>query len=176
MSSAIVVYKYQQCVTRFRFIVNTKYEIQCAVCGCNSKRGGKKNVSIHRFPKRENAGQRWIEACVNPYLSRSEYLQVIERQFFVCHWRFDEQCFYQKKNDDFILNCGSVSTLNLSSGSDMSCQSDVNKKRAAVSSPSEFEILMPEIEKPGDGIRDFVESSVQFSHVNSNIFNFIRCC
>ena len=60
MSSAIVVYKYQQFVTRMRFIMNTKYEIECAVSECTSKRGWKKNVSIHRFPKRENAGQRWI--------------------------------------------------------------------------------------------------------------------
>ena len=133
-------------------------------------------MSIHRFPKRENAGQRWIEACANPYLSRLEYLQVIERQFFVCHRHFDEQCFYQKKNGDFLLKCGSVPTLNLSSGSDMSCQSDVNMKPAALSSPSEFEILMPEIEKRGEGIQDFGESSVQFAHISSNIFNIIRCC
>ena len=85
MSSAIVVYKYQQFVTRLHFMMNTKYEIQCAVRGCTSKRGGKKNVSIRRFRKRENAGQRWIEACANPYLPRLEYIQVVERQFFVCH-------------------------------------------------------------------------------------------
>ena len=75
----------------------------------------------------------------------------------------------------FLLKYGAVSTLNLPPGSDMSCQSDVNMKPAAVSYPSEFEILMPEIEKPGEGIRDFGESSVQFAHVSSNIFNFIRC-
>ena len=77
MSFAIVVYKYQQFVTRWRFIINTKYAIQCAVGGCTSKRGRQKNVSIHRFPKRENVGQRWIEACANPYLSRLEYLEVV---------------------------------------------------------------------------------------------------
>ena len=102
MSSAIVVYKYQQFVTRLRFMVNTKYEIQSAVRGCTSKRGQKKNVSIHRFPKRENAGQRSIEACANLYLSRLEYLQVLERQFFVWHRHFDEQCFYQKRNGAFL--------------------------------------------------------------------------
>ena len=65
--------------------------------------------------------------------------------------------------------------LNLPPGSDMSCQSEVNMKPAAVPSSSEFEVFMPEIEKPGEGIRDFGESSVQFAHVSSNIFNFIRC-
>ena len=40
-------------------------------------KGVGKNVSIHRFPKRENAGQRWVEAWANPYLSRLEYLQVL---------------------------------------------------------------------------------------------------
>ena len=58
----------------------------------------------------------------------------------------------------------------------MSCQSDVNMKPAAVSSPLVFEILMPEIGKPEEGIRHFGESGVQFAHVSSNIFNFIRCC
>ena len=156
-------------------MVNTKYEIQCAVRGCTSKRGRKKNVSIYRFPKRENAGQRWIEACANPYLSRLEYLQVL-RQFFVCHRNLNEQCFYQKRNGAFLLKYSAVPTLNLPPASDISCQSDVNMKPVAVYSPSEFEILKPEIEKPGEGIRDFGESSVQFAHVSSNIFNFIRCC
>ena len=138
MSSAIVVYVYQQFVTRLRFMMNTKYKIQCAVHGCTSKRGLKKNVSIHRFPKRKNAEQRWIEACTNPYLSRLEYLQVLERQFFVCHRHFDEQCFYQKRNVAFLLKYGAVPRLNLPPGSDMSYQSDVNVKPAAVSFPSEF--------------------------------------
>ena len=57
----------------------------------------------------------------------------------------------------------------------MSCQRDVSMKPAAVSSPSEFGIFMPELEKPGEEIRDFGESSVQFAHVSSNILNFIRC-
>ena len=52
----------------------------------------------------------------------------------------------------------------------MSCQSDVNIKPAAVSSSSGFEILMTEIEKPGEGIRNFRESSVQFAHVSSNTY------
>ena len=55
----------------------------------------------------------------------------------------------------FLLKYGAVPTLNLPPGSDMSCQSDVKMKPAAVSSLSEFEILMPEIEKPGEGIQDF---------------------
>ena len=75
-----------------------------------------------------------------------------------------------------LLKYGAVPTLNLPPGSDMSCQSDVNIKPAAVSSPEKFEIFMPEIEKPGEGIRGFGESSVQFAHVSSNILNFIRCC
>ena len=33
---------------------------------------------------------------------------------------------YKKKNDAFLLKCGAVPTLNLPSGSDLSCQSDVN--------------------------------------------------
>ena len=91
--------------------MNTNYEIQCAVRGCTSKRGRKKNGYIHRFPKRENAGQRWIEACANPYLSRLEYLQVVENKFFVCHRHFDEQCFYQNRNGAFLLKYGAVPTL-----------------------------------------------------------------
>ena len=55
------------------------------------------------------------------------------------------------------------------------CQSDVNMKPAAVSSPSEFGILIPEIERPRKGIRNFGESSLQYVHVSRNIFNFIRC-
>ena len=157
--------------------MKSKYEMQCTVSGCTYKRNQKNNVSIHRFPKKENNGQRWIEACANPYLSRLQYLQVLARKYFVCHRHFDEQCFYQKRNGVFLLKYGSVPTLNLLSGSDVSkCQSDVNIKPATVSSPSEFEILIPQVEKPGEGTRDFGESSVQFVHVSSNIFNFIRCC
>ena len=58
-------------------------------------------------------------------------------------------------NGAFLLKYGAVPMLNLQPGSDMSCQSDVNMKPAAASSPSEFEILMPEIEKLGEGIRDW---------------------
>ena len=64
-------------------------------------------MPYHRFPKRGDAGQRWIEACAYSHFSRLEYLQVVERQYFV-------------------LMCGVVSTLNLPSSNDMSCQSDVN--------------------------------------------------
>ena len=152
------------------------YNIQFAVRGCTSKRDRKKNECIHRFPKRENAGQQWIEACANPYLPSLEYLQVVERQFFVFHRHFDKQCFNQKRNGAFLLKYGAIPTLNLPPGSDMSCHSNVNMKPAAVSSPSEFEMLMPEIEKTAEGIRDFGESSVQFTHVSSHIFNFKRCC
>ena len=109
-------------------------------------------------------------------MPRLEYLQVVERQFFVCHRHFDEQCFHQKRNGAFFLRYGAVPTLNLPPGSNMSCQSYVNMKPAAVSSPLEFKILMTEIEKPGEGIGDFGESTVHFAHVNSNIFKFIRCC
>ena len=63
--------------------MNKKYEIQCAGRGCTTKRGRKESVPIHRFPKRGDAGQRWIEACANFYLSRLEYRQVIERKFYV---------------------------------------------------------------------------------------------
>ena len=42
-------------------------------------------MTIHRFPKRGDARQRWIEACVNSYLLRLEYLQVVERKVFVWH-------------------------------------------------------------------------------------------
>ena len=97
------------------------------------------------------------------------------KTIFFCYPHFDVQCFCQKRNGAFLLKYGAVTTLNLPPGSDMSCQSDVNMKPAAVPSPSEFEVLMPEIEKPGEGIRDFGESSVQFAHVSNNIFNFIRC-
>ena len=73
-------------------------------------------MPIHRFPKREDAGQRWTEACANSYLSSLEYLQLVERQYFV-------------------LMCGAVPTLNLPAGSDMSCLSDVN-----INSPAEGSI------------------------------------
>ena len=102
-----------------RVIINKKYEIQCAVRGCTTKRGRKESVPNHRFPKRGNAGERWIEDCTNSYLSRLEYLQVIEKQFFVCHRHFDEQYFYQKRNGAFLLNCGAVPTLNLPLGSNV---------------------------------------------------------
>ena len=58
------------------------YKIQCAVRGCTTKRGRKEIVHIHRFPKRGDARQRWIEACANSYLSRLEYRQVVERKCF----------------------------------------------------------------------------------------------
>ena len=64
-------------------IMNKKYEIQCAVRGCSNKRGRKESVPIHRFPKRGDAGQRWIETCANSYLSRLEYCQVVERSLEV---------------------------------------------------------------------------------------------
>ena len=66
----------------------------------------KESVPTHRFPKRGDAGQRWIEACANSYLSRLEYLQVVERQYFVCHRSFDEQYYYQKRNGAFFLKGG----------------------------------------------------------------------
>ena len=68
--------------------MNKKYEIQCAVRRCTTKRGRKESVPIHRFATRGNAGQQWIEACANSYLSRLEYLQVVERKFCVCHRNF----------------------------------------------------------------------------------------
>ena len=55
-----------------------------------------------------------------------EYLQVVERQYFVCHRPFDEKCYYRKRNGAFLLECGAFPTMNLPSGSDMLCQSDVN--------------------------------------------------
>ena len=70
--------------------MNKKYEIQCAVYGCTTKKRQNESVRIHRFPKRGYAGQRWIETCANSYLSRLEYLQVVKRQYFVCHRHFDE--------------------------------------------------------------------------------------
>ena len=69
--------------------MDEKYVIQCADRGC-TKRVQKESVPIHRFRKREDARQRWIEACANSYLSRLEYPQVLERQYFVCHRHFDE--------------------------------------------------------------------------------------
>ena len=67
-------------------------------------------MPIHRFPMRD-AGRRWIEACANSYLSRLEYLQVVERQYFDCHGLFDKQYYYQKRNGAFLLKCGAVPTL-----------------------------------------------------------------
>ena len=70
----------------------------------------------------------------------------------------------------FFLKYGSVPAPNLLSGSDVSkCQSDVNIKPATVSSPSDFEILIPQVEKPGEGTRDFGENSVQFVHVTQHV-------
>ena len=83
--------------------MNKIYEIQCAVRGCTTKRGRKESALIHRFPKREDIGQRWIEACAKSYLSRLEYPQVVGRKFFVFHRHFDEQYFYQKRNGAFLL-------------------------------------------------------------------------
>ena len=70
------------------------------------KKRQKESVPINRFPNRGDAGQRWIEACANSYLSRLEYLQVVERQYFVCHRRFDEDYYQQKRNGAFLLKCG----------------------------------------------------------------------
>ena len=83
-------------------------------------------MPIHRFPKRGDAGQRWIEACANSYLSRLEYLQVVKIKYFFCHRNFDYQYYYRKGNGASLLKCGAVPTLYLSSGSDMAIESDVN--------------------------------------------------
>ena len=77
--------------------MDKKYVIQCAVRGRTTKKRQKECVLIYRFPKRGDVGQRWIEACANSYLSRLEYLQVVKRQYFVCHRHFDEQYYYKKK-------------------------------------------------------------------------------
>ena len=106
--------------------MNKKYEIQCAVRECTIKRDRKESVPIHRFPKRGDAGQRWIEARANSYLSRLQYFQVVERKFFVCYRHFDEQYLYQKRNSVFLLKCGAVPTLNLPSGSYMQCAQIAN--------------------------------------------------
>ena len=45
-------------------------------------------MPIHRFPKIEDARQRWIETFANSYLSRLEYRQVLERKPFICHRHF----------------------------------------------------------------------------------------
>ena len=63
-------------------IMNKKYEIQCAIRGCTTKRGRKGSMPIHLCPKRGDAGQQWIEGCVNSNLSRLEYRQVVERKIF----------------------------------------------------------------------------------------------
>ena len=81
-------------------------------------------MPIHQFPKRGHAGQRWIGACANSYLSRLEYRQVVEWKFFVCHRHFDEKYFYQKRNGGFLFKCGAVPTFNLPSGSDVSSEGD----------------------------------------------------
>ena len=65
--------------------MNKKYETQCAVRGCTTKKRQNESAPIHRFSKSGDAGQRWIKTCANSYLSRLEYLQVVERQYFVCH-------------------------------------------------------------------------------------------
>ena len=58
-----------------------------------TKKRQKESVPIHRFPNGGDAGQRWIEACANSYSTRLEYLQVVKRQYFVCHRHFDEQYY-----------------------------------------------------------------------------------
>ena len=107
-------------------IMDQKYVIQCAVRGCTTKKRQKKCVPIHRFLKRGDARQRWIEDCANSYLSRLKYLQVVKRKYLVCHRHFDGQYYYRKRNGAFFLKCGAVPTLNLPPSSDMSFQSDVN--------------------------------------------------
>ena len=67
-------------ITWLRVIMNKKYEIQCTVRRCTTKRGRTKSVPIHRFPKRGDAGQQCIETCANSYLSRLEYFQVVEKK------------------------------------------------------------------------------------------------
>ena len=88
--------------------MNKKYEIQCAVRRCTTKRGRKERVTIHRFPKRGDTGKRWIEACAISYLSRLEYRQIVERKFYVL---YPQTCrnlkhFYkihQKYNHEFCI-------------------------------------------------------------------------
>ena len=190
MSSAIVIYKYltihcacikNKCANNK--IMDKKYVIQCAVSGCTTKRGRKGGVPIHRFPKRGNAGQRWIDACANPYLSRLEYLQVVEGKYFVCHQHFEEKYYYQKRNGAFLLKSGAVPTLNLPSSSDLSSDSDINInlpaegsevceidiKQEVISCPSGCKISMLDLGKSGGGMRDVRESNMQFAHVSSNI-------
>ena len=104
--------------------MNKKCEIQRAVRRCTTKKHQKGIVPIHQFPKRGDAGKRWIEACANSYLSRLEYRQITERIFFVCHQHFDEQYFNQKSNGASLLKCGAVSTINLPSATDVSSGDD----------------------------------------------------
>ena len=122
--------------------MNKKYEIQCIVSGCTTKRGRKESVPIHRFPKRGDAGQRWIEACANPSLSRLEYRQVVERKSFVCHRHFDEQYFKQKGNGAFLLKCDAVPTKNLPSGSDVSSEGN---EILAICIGNLFSLLKPKV-------------------------------
>ena len=62
------------------------------------RKASEESVPIHRFPKRGGDRQRLIEVCANSYLSRLEYLRVVERQYFFCHRHFDKQYYYQKRN------------------------------------------------------------------------------
>ena len=62
--------------------MNKEDEIQYVVRECTTERVRKENMPIHQFPKRRDAGQRWIEACTDSYLSRLEYRQREERIFF----------------------------------------------------------------------------------------------
>ena len=43
---------------------------------------------------------------IQSYLSKLEYLQVVERQYFVCHRHFHEDYYYQKRNGAFLWKCG----------------------------------------------------------------------
>ena len=61
--------------------MNKENEIQYVVRECTTERGRKESVPIHQFPKRGDAGQRWIEDCTDSYLSRLEYRQGVERKF-----------------------------------------------------------------------------------------------
>ena len=119
MSSAIVISKSLQ-VFNNSVCAIVRYhgqKIRNSVC-CSwmyiTKKRQNESVPIHRFPK-ENTGQRWIEACTNSHLSRLEYLQVVERQYFVYRRYFDEQYYYQKRNGAFLLKCVFFSQFCISS-------------------------------------------------------------
>ena len=81
--------------------MDKKYVIKCTVRGLYHQKASEGKCAHSSVSEERRCWTTMDRRMANSYLSRFEYLQVMKRQYFVCHRHFDEQYYQQKRNGAF---------------------------------------------------------------------------